>query len=186
MDKPVLLIDVDGVLNPYSMKHNKISKLGFTKQIVTVPADEFHPELNLTVVLNKNLAKELLSLDEYYDLVWCTTWNHHANDILAKLLDFPKLPVLELSPPTGYNSYDELFWKTSQVHDAFSKGLYKGRRFAWLDDDLSRKDRVFFNHTYGDDFHKLMIIFPGLGFTLNDKSTLVEWARDLKNESKND
>jgi hypothetical protein len=68
------------------------------------------------------------------DLVWATTWESDANEVIAPLLDLPPLPFVawpETSdPPHGVH------WKTPHL-----VGWAAGRPFAWLDDEVADADR---------------------------------------------
>ncbi|WP_377272613.1 HAD domain-containing protein [Peterkaempfera sp. SMS 1(5)a] len=122
MAKPLLYLDIDGVLNPARPD----------------PYDGFdaHTLLGYTVLLSAGHGRWLRELAVCYELVWATTWEDDANLHIAPLLGLPVLPVVRLS---GYRPQPgdprvplmELFsarkWAPILRHAA-------GRPFAWLDD----------------------------------------------------
>lgn len=174
--KPVLLVDVDGVLNAYAMGHNNYQRLGFRKVKVTIPATANSHSETYFLVVSDEQAKMLSSLRDDFDLVWCTSWNQWANEVISPLLSLPLFPVLELDVTVPQDYVNNLHWKTKQVAHAFSEGgAYSGRRFAWLDDETTKRDRTWFNTLFGKDFHKLVLVNPGLGFTKDQRDALLIW-----------
>jgi hypothetical protein len=53
------------------------------------------------VLLSVHHADWLRELAGTYELVWATTWEHHANTHIAPLLELPALPVVAFA---GYRS----------------------------------------------------------------------------------
>jgi hypothetical protein len=120
--KPLLYLDIDGVLNPACPD----------------PGPDFrtHALLGYRVLLSPRHGCWLRELSTAYELVWATTWEEDANLHIAPLLDLPALPVVRFS---GYRAQPgdprvplmELFsarkWAPILRHAA-------GRPFAWLDD----------------------------------------------------
>ena len=119
-EKPLLYVDVDGVLNPSS------------------PSDRFleHEVEGLTVRLSPEHGEWLKELAERYDLVWATTWEHLANEHLGPLLGLPKLPVVEFS--TYRRRDDDPKFRVIQLFETNKWAPIlrhaNGRRFAWIDD----------------------------------------------------
>lgn len=113
MDRPLLLIDIDGVLNPL----NRGTKpKGF----------EPHTFLGFEVWLWPEHGVWLRSLANWFDLVWATTWEHHAH-LIGAVLDLPQdLPVIEFD-----RNRKEPTWK---LHDV--RRFVGDRSLAWIDDDL--------------------------------------------------
>ncbi len=139
MPKPLLFLDVDGVLNPVRPR----------------PEAEFdtHTLLGYTVLLSARHGSWLRELSGVYDLVWATTWEEHANTHIAPAIGLPELPFVRFSgyvPQPGDPRVPlmELFsahkWAPLLRHAA-------GRPFAWIDDvipprlvrgSLWRRDRL--------------------------------------------
>ncbi|MFF4650655.1 HAD domain-containing protein [Streptomyces sp. NPDC001380] len=139
MHRPLLYLDVDGVLNP----------------LAPPPGTDFENRrvLGLTVRLHARHGAWLRELADVCTLVWATTWEEDANVHLAPLLGVPPLPVVRF---TGYRPQPgdprlplmELLsarkWAPLLRHAA-------GRPFAWVDDviparlvrrSLLRRDRL--------------------------------------------
>ncbi|MEU6850291.1 HAD domain-containing protein [Actinacidiphila alni] len=125
MARPLLFLDVDGVLNP------------------VLPSPDFaaHDILASTVLLSARHGAWLRELADVYDLVWATTWEHEANRHISPRLGLPQLPVVEIA---GYlplpgdpvlretERYSARKWAPILRHAA-------GRPFAWTDDMIPRR-----------------------------------------------
>ncbi|MFG2141550.1 HAD domain-containing protein [Streptomyces sp. NPDC048650] len=118
--RPLLFLDIDGVLNP----------------VLPTPGFTAHDLLDHTVLLSVDHANWLRELAAVYDLVWATTWEHHANTHIAPLLELPELPVVEF---TGYLSRpdDPRFEGPESLLARKWAPILRyaaGRPFAWVDD----------------------------------------------------
>ena len=84
-DKPVLAVDVDGV----------ISLFGFEGQPPR-EAGRFHLIDGMPHVISAKAGACMRRLvdEDRYELVWATGWEDKANDYLPNLLGLPELPVL--------------------------------------------------------------------------------------------
>jgi hypothetical protein len=86
MIRPYLLIDVDGVLNPFG---SGVRPEGFSRHQL-IGYDE--------VWLSPRHGQWLNQLATWFDLVWATTWEHDAPRLIAPILKLPTdLPVIERS-----------------------------------------------------------------------------------------
>src|SRR5690349_9172578 len=83
-DRPYLLLDVDGPLNPYRAK---MIPPGYALH------DIHEGEKTWTLLLSQQHGVELNALATSYELVWATTWEHGANRLIAPRLGLPDLPV---------------------------------------------------------------------------------------------
>lgn len=135
MVKPLLLLDIDGVLNP--LHAGDLATDG--------PADEPHFATFTGHLLRHPTGKEaqirlsaahgewLLGLADIFDLAWATTWGavaqHQIADIVGLPTDLPCAPI-PARPNTSY--YIDLLWKTPLVLDHAA-----GRPVAWVDDQFT-------------------------------------------------
>jgi hypothetical protein len=105
--KPLLYLDVDGVLNPVCPR----------------PAAEFttHRIHGSAVLVSARHGRWLRELSTVYQLVWASTWEAQANLCIAPLLGLPALPFV----PVGRHPAGD--WAPIVRHAA-------GRPFAWVDD----------------------------------------------------
>jgi hypothetical protein len=112
--RPLLLVDVDGVLCP---------------NFIGAPPPGFE-RLDIGAVdvwLSKQHGRWLNHLATWFDLVWATTWEQDAAEILAPALNLPlDMPVIEFTSGAANRT-----WKLTDIEE------YVGDRpFAWIDDDI--------------------------------------------------
>jgi Swiss Army Knife RNA repair-like protein len=93
---PLLLLDVDGVLNPFAAP---ACPPGYTEH-------EFFPGEE-PVRLCRAHGPWLQELATRFQIVWATAWGADANRFLAPLLQIPGLPVIHF-PPVPFHPRDKL------------------------------------------------------------------------------
>jgi hypothetical protein len=113
VERPYLLIDVDGVLNPIDPS----PELGF----------ERYRFRGLEVHLASIHGKWLRGLGTWFDLVWCTTWETQAPRHFGPILGLSDLPVIRFT-----SRYGKLPDVVEFVGD---------RPCAWIDDRIKQDDR---------------------------------------------
>ncbi|KAK1186467.1 hypothetical protein B7755_046320 [Streptomyces sp. NBS 14/10] len=186
MVRPVLLVDVDGPLNPYAARPHRRPEGYETHRLLTprwhaaerrrlnewgLPDKPVKP---LRVWLNPDHGPALASLP--YDLVWATTWEEEANDFLAPLLGLPTLPFVPWPEPRP-EPENGVFWKTPSIVT-----WARGRPFAWVDDEITDADRVWTReHHAGQAL--LHHVDPRTGLTAADFALLSDWAQGLARTS---
>jgi hypothetical protein len=159
---PILFLDVDGPLIPF----------GGSGYPAADPSAGGHP---LLPRLDPGHGPRLLALGA--ELVWATTWQEEANEVIAPRLGLPSLPVVtwpgdEPDPAPGVH------WKTA--------GLVRwaaGRAFAWLDDEISEADRrwVAARHQGRALVHR---VDPRTGLTVADFAVVARWVAGRVCESR--
>lgn len=151
MTRPVLALDVDGVLNPSGSLSNLDP--GCELHRIEIPACDVPDsplvsgsgtrDLSTTVALNPSLHGAWITrLRGEYDVVWATTWEHTANTHLAPLLGIDPLPVgISVTTYPTYRGEDDdgivSAWKARALSQS-----YPDRALVWIDDD---------NHAYATD-----------------------------------
>ncbi|MFF4417024.1 HAD domain-containing protein [Streptosporangium sp. NPDC001559] len=132
--RPLLLIDVDGVLNAFRRPGPEWVK---TKGIAG--------GRTFNLLLNPFHGPRLLDIakETGCELVWATTWEHDANTQIGPQIGLPELPVIEVDRDNQLlHMGGRLMFKTPHVAD-----WVRGRPFVWLDDDLTAADEKFlFQH----------------------------------------
>ena len=117
-DRPVLAVDVDGV----------ISLFGFERPLDEV-GGRFHLIDGMTHCISDSAGPLLQRLGETYELVWATGWEERANEHLPLLLGLPdELPCLYFD---GRARFGTAHWKLEAIEE-----YAVGRPLAWLDDSL--------------------------------------------------
>ncbi|MGW1279763.1 hypothetical protein ACWD4V_22825 [Streptomyces tsukubensis] len=167
--KPLLLIDVDGPLNPYGAKPER-RPAGYTTH--RMRPEGWREKKPLRVWLNPGHGGELLLLADRFELVWATTWKGEANRWLAPPLGLPELPYIDWPVMHG-RSPRGTFWKTRYVLDYAA-----GRPFAWVDDEITELDREFVEQKHLAAA-LLLRIDHRIGLTGPDFVALEEWAAAL-------
>jgi hypothetical protein len=163
--RPLLLLDVDGVLNPFDMNRNAPAP-GFVLHHITVRDGRTFP-----VLLNPAHGEWLNSLSADFDLVWATTWSHEANELIGPKIGLAALPVIE---PVRRGLY------RIEKFDPARK-FVAGRPFAWLDDSFEYGVPDWARRRNGRWYRSLLVRpDPAIGLTLEHIQTLRDFAAQLK------
>lgn len=157
--KPVLFVDVDGVL----------SLFGFD------PADQlpgpFHWIDGIAHCIPPESGPRLVRLADSFELVWATGWEEKANEYLPQILGLPfrGLPYLTFD---GRARFGSSHWKVDIIEE-----YARGRAAAWIDDNLDKAGRDWAS---GRTAPTLLIdTEPSVGLTDDHVDELVEWSRAL-------
>ena len=165
MEKPWLLIDVDGVLNPDPLMSRSVKEVppefaerGF--ELHKIKPKGFTRFLQ--VGLSPEHGRMLLAMQDVFQLGWATTWEDEANTKIGPKIGLPKLPVAKVS-----------CWgdKAQGVQE-----LVGSTPFAWLDD-------MHYRHG-GSEFPNnpnalLVAVNPKVGLTNGDLALARLWALAL-------
>ncbi|MBE1465245.1 HAD domain-containing protein [Kibdelosporangium phytohabitans] len=125
----LLLLDVDGPLNPYAAKAARrppgYETFRQTSGGRWLTGKEARKRKGLRVWLNPAHGPILCALAEQTGLalVWATTWQHEANTCIGPAIGLPELPVIEFAPSKE--------WKWAAV-----AAYADGQPVAWLDDQF--------------------------------------------------
>lgn len=166
---PLILLDVDGPLNPYDAKPTRRPPGYRTHRLK--PRD--WPGNPLRVWLNPNHGELLLALaeDTGAELAWCSAWLDEANTLIAPRVGLPELPVVPWTPGSGK-------WKWDAVLD------YAGDRpLVWFDDDFSfyeQEQNDFIATRLARDLRTLLReVSPKKGLTFEDVLVASQWLRGI-------
>lgn len=111
MTRPLLLLDVDGVLNPLGVREAP----GFMPYQIG----------GMRVLLSRDHGRWLTTLEDLFDLTWATSWERDA-DLIAERIGLPRgLPVITF---TGQSEW------TVKLPDIVRH--VGDRALAWVDDQL--------------------------------------------------
>lgn len=141
MDKPILLLDVDGVLNVIKDDVDPI-RLPVPRSIQTdciinfFGGAEDEPAADHEVQFWPNpFCNELLAwADKNTELWWCTAWFGRANAI-GKLAGIPVKPWIS----TALSEKGE-DWKLTNVKDVFANDT---RRIIWIEDGFANETEAW-------------------------------------------
>ena len=156
-DRPVLAVDVDGV----------ISLFGFDGSFDQAPG-RFHLIDGIAHCISPVAGAQLNRLGETYELVWATGWEERANDHLPNLLGLPEdLPVLTFD---GRARFGTAHWKLEALEE------YAGERpLAWIDDSLDESC-----HAWAAERKAPTLLVPtesDVGITDAHTDAMLDWAR---------
>lgn len=146
--KPLVLIDVDGPLNPWAARTKPANyrpfdiKVGWWRKLRIWLDPEHGGQL-------RQLAEDLGA-----ELAWATTWGHRANTEIGPRLGLPQLKVIEF--------HDDHGWK----YPAVARYAYE-RPLVWFDDDfgLHRDRNREFVHKRRHLTTALVHVDPATGIT---------------------
>ncbi len=159
-NRPILFVDVDGVL----------SLFGFAPDIQELPGP-LHWIDGVAHCIPLSVGKRLEALSHHFELVWATGWEERANEHLPHLLElsFRELPTLVFD---GRAVFGSAHWKL----DAISE--YAGdRAAAWIDDNIDENCREWAESRTAPTM--LVETLPPVGLTDEHVEELVDWADEL-------
>ncbi len=158
MDRPLLLIDIDGV----------ISLFGFDP--VYPPEGHFIAVEGIVHFLSAAAGDHLRRLAGGFELAWCSGWEEKANDHLPAALGLPEhLPHLTFDCAPGTTAH----WKLAAI-DAYAGSE---RPVAWIDDAHDAATEAWAAARGGPTL--LMRTEPAVGLTDPQVDQLLTWARSL-------
>ncbi len=151
MSRPLVLLDVDGVLNAVPVRARQHAWPDYRTGSATAEGRSFRITWSPTVVA------AVRSWQELADVLWLTTWGHDANASLRHLLDLPELPVAgtydtvagapdavgeahAALAPAAPDPLTGRWWKFDVVRTLLRSE--PDRRVVWLDDDLAGQTAV--------------------------------------------
>lgn len=157
--RPLLLVDVDGVLNPWLAVE---CPPGFREY-------NFFP--GERVLLSEDHGALLRDLSGSFELVWATAWEHRANLLICPVIALPVLPVIEFPLP----GTDFAFRKLPAVIESVGD-----RPCAWIDDEHHATHHEW---ARGRGVPTLIVdIDPAVGLTAGVAEDLAEWATTLRDD----
>jgi hypothetical protein len=159
--RPLILIDVDGVLNPYIGP----MPAGYTEYRLL----QYRVRLNM----EHGVQLQKIAHETGAELVWATTWEHDADEYIGTRIGLPPLPVIEV-----YSKANR--WKFGPVLDYAA-----GRPLLWFDDDFMRfpdEEEWFLKERMaaGDLDTYLHTVEPDVGLTQKDFDKALSWANKVQ------
>lgn len=158
-DRPLLLVDIDGVISLFSFDHR------------ARPEGSFHSIDGIPHFLSSGAAEHLLALAPNFELVWASGWEEKANEYLPHLLGLPELPHLSFERSVGRTN---AHWKL----DAIENYAGEQRALAWIDDAFNDACHEWADAREGPTL--LVETKPASGLTEREAQVLVCWTEALR------
>lgn len=162
MSRPILAVDVDGV----------ISLFGFDD-----PPDKAQARFELidgmVHCISLLAGDRLRRLADHFEMVWATGWEDKANFYLPHLLELPELPYLTFD---GAARFGSAHWKLGPLDD-----YGKGRPLAWIDDSFD--DSCYEWARSRSEPTLLVPTESHIGLEEAHTEALAGWARSLQNQA---
>lgn len=158
-DRPLLLVDVDGVISLFGFDH------------AAPPSGRFQLVDGVAHFLSARAGTHLRRLAEAFELAWCTGWEEKANEYLPLALEIHgPLPHVVFDPATRPPA---AHWKL----DGIDRHVEPARPLAWLDDAHDEDCRAWAATRSGPTL--LVTTDPAVGLTDREVQRLLSWARRL-------
>jgi hypothetical protein len=157
MKKPLLLIDVDGV----------ISLFGFDPS--EPPAGRFEMVDGIAHFLSASAGEHMRELAGSFELVWCTGWEEKANEYLPLALGLPEALALVSFDPCDRPA--SAHWKVAGIES----GIDPSRPLAWVDDAHDERCHAWAGAREAPTL--LVSTDPAVGLTARHVEELLRWAQ---------
>jgi hypothetical protein len=162
--RPLLLLDVDGVLNPDFSSRERSRAVyhdGWVQRKAWVNGTQYRVCVN---PVHGTWLRELAD-DTGIELAWGSTWQEHANRCISPLAGLPRLPFVTGCVP-GRKARAVVNWAA-------------GRPFSWLDDD--RDELLTANAITGTSGQEFLPVFVDerRGLTEAHLDSVRDWLATL-------
>jgi hypothetical protein len=172
-DKPLLFIDVDGVISLFGFREGYGLAPG-DAPFADCPPGRLHSINGVMHYISSECGARLLRLSERYELIWATGWEEAANDYLPHLLGLPgHLPFLSFE---GRVAAGAAHWKVDAIAEHAGE-----RPLAWIDDNIDDSCRAWAAGRSAPTLIIETLRHEGMGQEHVD--LLLDWAAGLNGDS---
>jgi hypothetical protein len=159
-DKPILFVDVDGV----------ISLFGFAPDAAHLPGP-FHWVDGIAHCIPEVAGERLKRLADHFEMVWATGWEEKANEYLPFILGLDgEFPVLTFD---GRAVFGSAHWKLDAIDEYAAD-----RPAAWIDDNLDDACKLWALKRTAPTL--LVQTEPATGITDEHVDELLRWANEIR------
>jgi hypothetical protein len=161
VDRPILAVDVDGVISLFGFDEPPASSVARFEMIDGV-----------THCISLPAGERLRRLGDRFDMVWATGWEEKANDYMPNVLGMPELPFITFK---GAARFGSAHWKLGPLDE-----YGRGRALAWIDDSF---DESCFEWARERGEPTLLVPTEShLGLEEAHTEALIAWARGLDDD----
>lgn len=178
--KPILGIDVDGVILPDGAH---AGEPGYNSALHTI---FFYDRAGEGwVYLRNDFDLIMKMLMPHFELHWATGWEDRANEFMLPLLGLEdELPYIDLHSPLPFSIIGDLpmeyHWKLPWLMVWADK---HERPFAWVDDLVGDGEREWAEKRSAKGFPTLIIQTDNvIGWTSDHTDELIAWAKEVNDE----
>ena len=159
MKRPILAVDVDGVISLFGFEDPPPPPAEANYQLVD----------GMLHCISLRAGERLRRLAEHFELVWATGWEEKANFYLPTLLGLAELPHLTFD---GTARFGSAHWKLGPLDE-----YGQGRAMAWIDDNF---DESCYRWARERDLPTLLVpTDPAKGLQEAETEALIAWGRSL-------
>ncbi len=162
--KPLLLLDIDGVLAPYGAKDKS--------HLRPVPLHEF-------AMFDPRHIDDLRDLGEVFEIVWATMWCDDANKVMSPALKLPELPFVPFHI-TRFTNWIKEAPEGVTFKLPYVKDFVGDRPAAWIDDDLWGDAASWANKRNESVATKLFPTNPWNGMTPDIVADMIRWGESIE------
>jgi hypothetical protein len=189
-ERPVLLLDIDGVLNLFPQPRTMAERVKGTApemrehEVHRVRLDDYQT-VPYMIRIPSDLPSLIAQLSEHFDIHWYTMWNESANRVFAPLAGVPTFPHFECDWVAGREEFEAARspeWMRKHIWIAKTPlipGYVGSRPFLWVDDDSNEVDTLWLESHPGVGAFQLITVESHSGLTQAVVDEAVEWARSL-------
>lgn len=163
MEPPFVLVDVDGVLNPFRRPDKT-----FHRHRASPDGQTF----NLWLTVRHGRMLRDLAAETGAGLVWASYWCDQANEWIAPRVGLPQMPFVPIPPRPHDTGLSLGGWKVRHVVDWAA-----GRPFVWFEDEPDATDLL--NAEPGRGPCLLVPVDPMCGLTPDDVDQARTWLEAL-------
>ncbi|MBK6763042.1 MAG: hypothetical protein IPG68_07090 [Micrococcales bacterium] len=173
-DRPLLLLDIDGVLNAIP---DEPSPPGYT----------LHEMDGFAIHLSSDLRDMVTALAERFDIVWFTLWNERASLLMGPQVGLEQAPYLH----TSWHLGERIMFEQGYPASALDRILYakspiltqqvdRAQRWVWIDDAHGHDDHAYLTREGFDPANfRLLRTDGGTGLTWADVRRAIAWLPHL-------
>lgn len=166
----VILLDVDGPLNPFAAKATKrpegyqTHRMRPSTWVATKP---------LKVWLNPLHGPALMGLG--VEVIWATMWENEANEWISPHIGLPKLAFIDWTD-WDYRNPEKLHPKTKRILSWMAENR-PDSDFLWIDDEPTGTDKTYIDENFPNSGN-IMKISPRIGLTEADFTNIRKWKEN--------